>query len=33
MKLLRLLPDALYLRGVPRIIAGDEPEQHAASAP
>ena len=33
MKLLRLLPDALYLRAVPRIIAGDEPEQHAASAP
>ena len=33
MKLLRLLPDALYLRAVPRFIADDEPKPHAASAP
>ena len=33
MKLLRLLPDALYLRAVPKIIASDEPKPHAASAP
>ena len=33
MKLLRILPDALYLRAVPRLITHDEPAQRAATAP
>jgi NAD(P)-dependent dehydrogenase (short-subunit alcohol dehydrogenase family) len=33
MKLLRLLPDSIYLRALPRIVANEEPKPHAAPAP
>lgn len=33
MKLLRLLPDALYLRGASRLVAHQPSEPHAAAAP